>query len=106
MVLLAMVNNSGSQPSDSTTCAEKKDESTASQRHMPVRLTDKREHVVMIPRELPANLRGLWCSSRKCDYLIYARGQHPEHLMVEIQKVLALVSPQDSIEHQTNPQRQ
>lgn len=58
-----------------------------------VSITAKRK-LVLVARDLPPHVQSLWCSSRKRDYLVYARGQSPEHLIAQLQHALATVSPQ------------
>lgn len=45
-----------------------------------VQLSAKRL-LVLVPRDLPTHLRGLWCRGRTCDFLIYSRELSTEQIM-------------------------
>jgi hypothetical protein len=40
-----------------------------------------KRRLVLVPRDLPTHLRGLWCRGRICDFLIYSRELSTEQIM-------------------------
>ncbi|MGO8946184.1 MAG: hypothetical protein ACLQUY_00680 [Ktedonobacterales bacterium] len=88
ILLLLTRGSTGSQAIRGSSCAQSANAAGILAGHAVVQLTSKR-NLVLVPRDLPQYLRGLWCTGRTCDYLVYARGRSVRHLIAEIQQLLA-----------------